>query len=568
MVALLSCPPCLAPVLCALSLTGPATSASAEVWVVRQNGPANFQTIQAAVDAASDGDVILVRSGSYDGFTVAQKGLRIQFDGSTAVGSPVEITGVPSGSLMTLSGMKVTLSYPDAAALTIRNSQGDVRVQDSVLHGSPGHKIDMYSADPATSGAVVKICASVVLTGCNLTGGEGLAYGELWGFAPWGADALEVQSARVALYDCDLLGGDGENSWEAVGGGGGEGCRPAGTYEFFAGGTRIQGGHGGDGQDAGDCYDWPYPGGDGGHGLFAGLAPIDLFDWICVGGSGGAGGEDCYGFPEADGADGYGIHIGGGQTLTQHAGQFRRMVLTSSSCAGSMSPVDVYGLPGDRVSLVVDDETDWVLDASVRGVWVPKDTSWQLPLGVIPASGVLNTQVALTAPGPSPDVFVQLLTTTTNGQQYLGTPQHVLLFDSGVQNYCQTADNSAGTGGALISATGSTSLSTNDLTLSVTGGPTLQPGLFLYGRLPQNVPFGDGYLCLAGPLIRVSPALTSDAGGGWSRTLDFDSPPFSIPYGWIAPGSSRNFQLWYRDPAGPGGTGFNLSDAVEIHFCP
>jgi hypothetical protein len=35
----------------------------------------------------------------------------------------------------------------------------------------------------------------------------------------------------------------------------------------------------------------------------------------------------------------------------------------------------------------------------------------------------------------------------------------------------------------------------------------------------------------------------------------------------IQPGTSWNFQFWYRDPAG-GGAGFNLSDAVMIPFRP
>ena len=35
----------------------------------------------------------------------------------------------------------------------------------------------------------------------------------------------------------------------------------------------------------------------------------------------------------------------------------------------------------------------------------------------------------------------------------------------------------------------------------------------------------------------------------------------------IQPADTRYFQLWYRDPLG-GLSGFNLSNGLEITFCP
>jgi len=32
----------------------------------------------------------------------------------------------------------------------------------------------------------------------------------------------------------------------------------------------------------------------------------------------------------------------------------------------------------------------------------------------------------------------------------------------------------------------------------------------------------------------------------------------------IVPSADLNFQLWYRDPMGPGGTGFNVSDGLNV----
>jgi pectin methylesterase-like acyl-CoA thioesterase len=52
-------------------------AALADVHVVDASGGGDFTTLQAAVNAAADGDTLLVRSGSYDGFLLTGKGLSI-----------------------------------------------------------------------------------------------------------------------------------------------------------------------------------------------------------------------------------------------------------------------------------------------------------------------------------------------------------------------------------------------------------------------------------------------------------------------------------------------------------
>jgi hypothetical protein len=48
-----------------------------------------------------------------------------------------------------------------------------------------------------------------------------------------------------------------------------------------------------------------------------------------------------------------------------------------------------------------------------------------------------------------------------------------------------------------------------------------------------------------------------------SRGIGQDPSDFSF----LQPGSSWNFQFWYRNPAGDG-SGFNLSDALHVDFAP
>ena len=40
------------------------------------------------------------------------------------------------------------------------------------------------------------------------------------------------------------------------------------------------------------------------------------------------------------------------------------------------------------------------------------------------------------------------------------------------------------------------------------------------------------------------------------------------PAGQIGPGQTWYFQGWYRDPAGPCGSGFNLTNGIEVTFTP
>ncbi|MBJ01952.1 MAG: hypothetical protein CMK00_03680 [Planctomycetes bacterium] len=132
-------------------------------------------------------------------------------------------------------------------------------------------------------------------------------------------------------------------------------------------------------------------------------------------------------------------------------------------------------------------------------------------------------------------------------------------------NYCIGAPNSTGAG-AEMSATGSPSIASNNLTLRAEPVPAGQMGVFFYGPAQILVPFGNGYLCAgAGSvgLFRLYPPIPANAAGLLSRAVDYTSPP--QPAAQVAAGSVWNFQAWYRDPQA-GGAAFNFSDGFEITF--
>lgn len=127
-------------------------------------------------------------------------------------------------------------------------------------------------------------------------------------------------------------------------------------------------------------------------------------------------------------------------------------------------------------------------------------------------------------------------------------------------NYCSSSPNSVGPGGH-IHATGSPSVSTNDLELWATGVPAGEFGLFFYGAGTDSTPYGNGWMCVGGPLFRFSPGLIG-AGGIAGQPVDYTTLPAA---GAITVGSTWRFQFHYRDHAG-GGAFFNLTEGLEILF--
>jgi hypothetical protein len=77
------------------------------------------------------------------------------------------------------------------------------------------------------------------------------------------------------------------------------------------------------------------------------------------------------------------------------------------------------------------------------------------------------------------------------------------------------------------------------------------------------VPFGNGWLCTTGSIIRLPIVITSIFGTAF-YPLNLTAPPVA---GTITAGNSYHFQYWFRDvPAG--GSLFNLTDGLSVPFCP
>lgn len=142
--------------------------------------------------------------------------------------------------------------------------------------------------------------------------------------------------------------------------------------------------------------------------------------------------------------------------------------------------------------------------------------------------------------------------------------------DCGVARFCVASPNVTG-GVASAGWSGSVSVASNDLVLSVAGAPPNTFGIFFYAPLrsaPQ--PLGNGQLCLApgGTGFFRQPVLAANAQGAMSLALNYSAGPMASGPGAVAPGMTWNFQAWYRDIGGPVGAVFNLTDGLSVLFCP
>jgi hypothetical protein len=100
---------------------------SAETWIVAKDGSGDFMTIQAAVDAATDGDVILIRAGTYvEDVIVLGKGVALVGSGPDVVVSgdlrAISITDVPQGSTAIVAHLTLIGFYGVDCAL---RTEGD-----------------------------------------------------------------------------------------------------------------------------------------------------------------------------------------------------------------------------------------------------------------------------------------------------------------------------------------------------------------------------------------------------------------------------------------------------------
>jgi hypothetical protein len=119
--------------------------------------------------------------------------------------------------------------------------------------------------------------------------------------------------------------------------------------------------------------------------------------------------------------------------------------------------------------------------------------------------------------------------------------------------------------GVALSVAGPASFALDTLRLHTT--PVPSAGLIFMGRATLLLPFGDGLRCIAGPTYRF-PLQNAGANGIAIGPGIVAYSAAHLGANAIAPGDTWHFQAWYRDGAGPCGSGANTSNALSVTFYP
>jgi len=125
--------------------------------------------------------------------------------------------------------------------------------------------------------------------------------------------------------------------------------------------------------------------------------------------------------------------------------------------------------------------------------------------------------------------------------------------------YCASRANSSG-GPAQLQADGSTLITANDVRLRASGLPLQSVGYFLFSATTARTSVLAGDLCLGAPLRRFSLSVQSS---GTTGAVSFSPDLTNLPLGTVVtPGSTWNFQYWFRD-VGPTA---NFSEGLALRF--
>jgi hypothetical protein len=375
-------------------------SVSADVLVVAHAG-APYTTVQSAIDAAHDGDTVLVRIGSYSESPVID-GKSISLCGDPEANvlinntNPIQVTNLAAGQCVLLSGFYFAQVYDGGVRAS--NNAGSLRLV--------GLRTVTNTA-PWNDAVHVSNCQDVDIARCTLIGADSVMMG-----AAHPGIGLDIDASRVAVHDSTIRGGRGANAFPQGMGGyfidatpGASGCRVGtGCQVFFSGGT-VQGGAGGQGIPA-LCYPGSVPGGPGASGG-AGLEIANPLSsaWILatatIGGAGGPGGTPAVYCGMPGGAQGpNGADIAGNATAINGTAR----VLSAPSLVRELHTLDLSasGQPGDQVWAAISLQPGWTLDLPFHGVRLCAPPLRRVFLGTVSGTGTLN--YALVMPALPPNV--------------------------------------------------------------------------------------------------------------------------------------------------------------------
>lgn len=393
--------------------------------------------LQAVVDAAANGDTILVHGGSFGAVHVFGKALTLIAEPAHGTSlARLQISGHAPNQRCIVAGFDIHPTELLAVGVSVNSTGGSVRLEDVHVFGGP---------DQSTAGLGLLNASDVACVRCVFAAGSQFP-ATSQSFPS--VSGITCASSQLALYDCIVTGGAGQDdhvidvAFHRSGSGtGGAALECLGSSTVFASGSSFTGGAGGQGLP----YSWlcatlpcgagPTTGGNGGHGVVAEAgSTAALLDCVVSGGAGGAGGAGGQCCPQtvwpaaAPGVPGSAEQ----GTITHFPGASTAMSAPSAVRVGNTLPLTIGGTPGDVIFLAVSSQSRFVFDPFYSGVFLFGPAARRSSFGVVPGSGVLNVSISVgTLPvgAQSAVRHLQVFARDPSGQLRLGSPAIVTVLD-------------------------------------------------------------------------------------------------------------------------------------------
>ncbi len=393
-------------------------AAQGVVWVVDDDGGpgVDFTDIGAAVTAAADLDTILVKSGSYAGFTVEAKALHVVGD----VGADVRITG--SVLLLSQTSADATLfrNLEVQSEQPLANSLFDVRTSLAPV----------WIEDCDAQRGVVTASESVAWIRCTVETDRPIS-------------GLNSSDSQVIVLDTTANGGRGADGFVDAKlmvpqpGSDGPGAYASGGNDVvFLGGSSFLGGDGGDGLEPDPphgCTD----GGDGGPGLssrpslFGADSQVFVLDSSFAPGGAGSGGAGC-----ADGTPGLAMAITppGAPVVTSLPGAARGLEVNSPVREGETISITFTGEPGDSAFLWWAVAQEHQIVPGLRGTFLLQNSVPFPGAFAIPSGGSVTIPATVPELGPGFESVVLYLGSgfvASDSFKFFGSSSALVLLDDG-----------------------------------------------------------------------------------------------------------------------------------------
>ncbi len=358
-----------------LALSSPPAAQS--LIVVDNAGSGDFETIQAAVDAASDGDVLRILSGQtkYATFIIDDKSLTLIGDGSPSMTGGAVIN-LSSSRSVSIDGLSFT------SEVLVENNLGPVWLEDL-----EGLTQGFFFIPPSPCVSLINNSA-VSITRCNFEG----------------YPAIHSSATDVFVHDSVIKGSDGgegvivhnaiapaQPCVEFDGSRGSDGISLTDSSFLFLTNTVVQAGDGGDGgtcqsvlcNHCSDCTNT----GDGGHGISIGPgSAAEHLDTTLVRGLAGNIAAGC-----AGGQDGGFASLIFPGTITELLGDSVSFEASSLTQVGANLSLKFTGEPlGHLVYLQVATDQNPLFFPAWQGAWLIDQAAPLFYMGFIPASGELE----------------------------------------------------------------------------------------------------------------------------------------------------------------------------------